>query len=84
MIFTVKVSALLLVSLTAVFAVEETATTCNADLAVITTEKLREEIKCVLHSELSHVIIPGLTPSNPAFSCKEILQLAPDSPSGYY
>ena len=35
-------------------------------------------------SQLSHLITPGYTPSHPATSCKEILELAPDSPSGLY
>ena len=35
-------------------------------------------------SQLSHLVTPGLTPSHPATSCMEILQLAPKSPSGLY
>ena len=35
-------------------------------------------------SQLSRLLIPGLTPSYPATSCKEILQLDPHSPSGLY
>ena len=35
-------------------------------------------------SQLSHLVTPGLTPSHPATSCMEILQLAPQSPSGLY
>ena len=37
-----------------------------------------------LLSQLSHLVTPGLTPSHPATSCMEILQLAPQSPSGLY
>ena len=35
-------------------------------------------------SQLSHLVTPGLTPSHPATSCMEILQVAPQSPSGLY
>ena len=34
--------------------------------------------------QLSHLVTPGLSPSHPATSCREILQLAPQSPSGLY
>ena len=34
--------------------------------------------------QLSHLVTPGLSPSHPATSCMEILQLAPQSPSGLY
>ena len=34
--------------------------------------------------QLIHLITPGLTPSHPATSCMEILQVAPQSPSGLY
>ena len=37
-----------------------------------------------LLSQLSHLVTPGLTPSHPATSCMEILQLTPQSPSGLY
>ena len=37
-----------------------------------------------LISQLSHLMTPGYTPSHPATSCKEILELAPDSLSGLY
>ena len=59
------------------------------DLA-ITVEELKEcvaNIKSVtdlLLSHLSLLLSPGYTPSHPATSCKEILQLAPQSPSGLY
>ena len=35
-------------------------------------------------SQLFHLITPGYTSHLPASSCKEILELAPDSPSGLY
>ena len=37
-----------------------------------------------LLSQLSHLVTPGLGPCHPATSCMEILQLAPQSPSGLY
>ena len=37
-----------------------------------------------LLSHFSHLVTPGLTSSHPAISCMEILQLAPQSPSGLY
>ena len=37
-----------------------------------------------LLSQLSHLMTPGLTSSHPATSCMEILEMAPDSPSGLY
>ena len=55
-----------------------------------TVEELKEcviNIKSVtdlLLSHLSLLLTPGSTPSHPATSCKEILQLAPQSPSGLY
>ena len=55
-----------------------------------TVEELKEcvaNIKSVtdlLLSHLSLLLTPGYTPSHPATSCKEILQLAPQSPSGLY
>ena len=38
----------------------------------------------LLLSRLSHLITPGYSPTLSASSCKEILQLAPQSPSGLY
>ena len=55
-----------------------------------TVEELKEcvsNIKSVtdlLLSQFSHLLTPGYSPSHPATSCKEILQLAPQSPSGLY
>ena len=55
-----------------------------------TVEELKEcvsNIKSVtdlLLSHLSLLLTPGYTSSHPATSCKEILQLAPQSPSGLY
>ena len=37
-----------------------------------------------LLSKVSLLLVPGHTPSHPACSSKEILQLAPQSPSGLY
>ena len=37
-----------------------------------------------LLSQLTQLLTPGLTCSHPATSCMEILQLAPQSPSGFY
>ena len=37
-----------------------------------------------LRSQLSHLMTPGLGPCHPATSCMEILQVAPQSPSGFY
>ena len=42
------------------------------------------ELLTPLLSNLSHLVTPGLTSSHPATSCMEILQLAPQSPSGLY
>ena len=41
-------------------------------------------VEDILLSHLSRLLTPGYTPSLPATSCKEILQLAPQSPSGFY
>ena len=46
--------------------------------------EIREVYKFILQSELFYLIAPGYTSSHPAASCKEILELAPDSPSGLY
>ena len=42
------------------------------------------ELLTPLLSQLSHLNTPGLTYGHPATSCMEILQLAPQSPSGLY
>ena len=42
------------------------------------------QIRDLLVTEISKMFIPGYTPSHPASSCKEILQLAPQSPSALY
>ena len=57
--------------------------------AVIQEQKLRIndtiiDLFAPVLSQLSHLMTPGLTPSHPATSCMEILQLAPQSPSGLY
>ena len=73
--FLVLVSAVLLVSCI------KSCASHGSDLVVLTTaDRLREEIR----SQLVEVMTPGYTPSHPATSCKEILELAPDSPSGLY
>ena len=41
-------------------------------------------VEDLLLTEFSHLVTPGYTSSHPATSCKEILQLAPQSPSGLY
>ena len=47
------------------------------------TSVLSKTFKDLL-AQHSRLITPGLKSSNPAYSCKEILQLAPESPSGLY
>ena len=63
----------------------------NETLAKTLPEICRSEINDTITdllapvlSQLSHLMTPGLTPSHPATSCMEILQLAPQSPSGLY
>ena len=59
----------------------------NSNIDAIKKEGVNETITDVLAplmSQLSHLITPGYTPSHPASSCKEILELAPDSPSRLY
>ena len=41
-------------------------------------------VEDILLSQFAHLLTPGYTPCLPATSCKEILQLAPQSPSGLY
>ena len=77
-------------------AVNETVTDLLAPLLskfdIDTTNKTVKEavnetvsdILAPLLSQLTHLITPGYTSSHPATSCKEILELAPDSPSGLY
>ena len=64
----ILVSTILLVGST-------TANTTNEDIL----SAIRE-----LTNYIKHPTSPGLTPSHPATSCMEILQLAPQSPSGLY
>ena len=57
------------------------------DDQVVTTRELRRELNRAGQGMLSTMFqffIPGYTPSHPACSCNEILQLAPQSPSGLY
>ena len=41
-------------------------------------------VEDLIRSTFSHLLIPGYTRCYPSSSCKEILQLAPQSPSGLY
>ena len=57
------------------------------DDQVVTTREFRKELNRAGQAMLATIFqffIPGYTPSHPACSCKEILQLAPQSPSGLY
>ena len=64
----------------------------NEDLVAEIKESVTDSVKAavsrtvedVILSRLSHLVVPGLTSSYPASSCKEILQLAQQSPSGLY
>ena len=56
-----------------------------------TIERAMEDIRnnisklvAPLLAQLKHLQLPGKTPSHPATSCKEIQELKPSSPSGYY
>ena len=56
-----------------------------------TIERAMEEISteigqlvAPLLAQLKHLQLPGKTPSHPATSCKEIQELKPSTPSGYY
>ena len=82
---TAVVSAVLLVLYTVV-----NGTPVN-DIGLTTGSQLREEIERELNetrdlllTEISKIFYPGYSPSHPASSCKEVLQLAPQSPSGLY
>ncbi|CAI8023300.1 hypothetical protein GBAR_LOCUS13614 [Geodia barretti] len=86
MTFLALASLVLLVYSTAVCACEEN------DVVVLTTaSRLREEIRSELNqagnfllTKISQLFTPGSNSNFPAASCKEILQLAPQSPSGLY
>ena len=54
------------------------------DRAVANLSATVEQLISPLVSQLSLLRQPGKTPSHPATSCKEILDLNPTSPSGYY
>ena len=62
----------------------------NSDIDTIkeaikkTVNETVSDIFAPLISQLFHLITPGYTSHLPASSCKEILELAPDSPSGLY
>ena len=56
-----------------------------------TIERVMEDISTEIRqlvapllAQLKHLQLPGKTPSHPATSCKEIQELKPSSPSGYY
>ena len=60
---------------------------CAGQDQVVTVRQLRKELNRGGQSMLSTMFTffsHGYTPSHPASSCKEILQLAPQSPSGLY
>ena len=63
-------------------------TSASSPLVIAVTDSVKaavsRTVKDIIHAELSHLLTPGYTPSLPATSCKEILQLAPQSPSGLY
>ena len=63
-------------------------TSASSPLVIAVTDSVKaavsRTVKDIIHEELSHLLTPGYTPSLPATSCKEILQLAPQSPSGLY
>ena len=65
------------------------------DIVAAVTQEMKEVVKnCIndtitdllapLLSQLTRLLTPGLTSSHPATSCMEILQLPPQSPSGFY
>ena len=43
-----------------------------------------EQLLSPIMTQLQHLRLPGSTPSHPAASCKEIKELSPTAPSGYY
>ena len=56
-----------------------------------TIERVMEDISTEIRqlvapllAQLKHLQLPGKTPSHPATSCKEIQELKPSTPSGYY
>ena len=63
-------------------------TSASSPLVIAVTDSVKaavgKTVKEIIHAELSHLLTPGYTHSLPATSCKEILQLAPQSPSGPY
>ena len=64
----------------------QNCTSLHEDLLDKIEERVTDSVKEVkyLLSQLFHLLIPGYTFSHSASSCKEILQLAPQSPSGLY
>ena len=60
---------------------------CQEKEQPLTTSQLRRQLNRAMHAMVVTVFemfTPGYTPSHPASSCKEILQLAPQSTSGLY
>ena len=60
---------------------------CGNQDQVLTVRKLRKELNRATHAILTtffQFFLPGYTPSHPAYSCKEIFDVAPQSPSGLY
>ena len=60
---------------------------CQEKEQPLTTSQLRRELNRAMHAMVVTVFemfTPGYTPSHPASSCEEILQLAPQSTSGLY
>ena len=70
----------------------QNCTSLHEDLVDKMEERVTDSVKAavsrtvedILLSQLSHLLTPGYSPTLPASSCKEILQLAPQSPSGLY
>ena len=50
----------------------------------IAVHSMISDVLTPLFSNCTHTLTPGLSPEHPATSCKEILQVAPDSTSGLY
>ena len=71
--------------------VRNTSTVTETNNQVLNVSRVEEavtetvnDLLAPLISKLSDLMTPGLTPSHPATSCKEILKLTPNSPSGLY
>ena len=70
----------------------QNCTSLHEDLVDKIEERVTDSVKAavsrtvedLLLSQFSHLLTAGYSPTLPASSCKEILQLAPQSPSGLY